>query len=186
MSNVLFTSDLHWDHKNIPKFRPFVGTVEGNERWITEAWMSRVTKWDTVYVLGDACFSSESLERLGKLPGEKILIRGNHDNYVSTQELLTVFKSIEGTLRYKEFWLTHGPMHPDELRGKVNLHGHVHYSTIQQVAYGMGEDFITEWTKVDDPRYLNCCVENLYEKVNGSPLISLAEVRELLEKRRTK
>lgn len=140
-----------------------------------------------MYVLGDACFSYESLCLLGTLPGKKILIRGNHDDYVTTGQLLEVFSSIEGTFRYKNFWLTHAPMHPVELRGKINLHGHVHYSTVQRnpEVQAMGERIEKGMSKGegdDDPRYVNCCVEHLVEIV-GRPLIALHEVRELLELR---
>ena len=160
MANVLFCSDLHFGHKNIGGFRAPSGVFSEEEnRWrICEDWRKKVTKRDIVYVLGDACFSKETIFEFGLLPGKKILVRGNHDN-LSTEEYLEHFDSVEGLVKYKEFWLSHSPIHPAELRGKVNLHGHVHYATL------------------DDKRYFNCCPENLWWKFKSS-LVSLQEVRE--------
>lgn len=164
MGAVYFCSDLHLDHENIANFRKHVCSPEHNEELIFNDWEHRVNKRDLVFVLGDAAFSKASLERLGTLPGRKKLIRGNHDNYVTTEELLEVFESVEGLFRYKGWWLSHAPIHPAELRGKMNLHGHVHYETL------------------DDLRYFNCCVENVLA-LTGRYLIKLEEVREIFDKR---
>jgi calcineurin-like phosphoesterase family protein len=161
MANIWFTSDLHFGHKNIQKFRLEVESSEHNEQHITLDWNNKVTKRDIVYVLGDAAFTMESVHLFSALPGTKILIRGNHDN-LDTQVYLKYFKSVEGLLKYKEFWLSHAPIHPNELRGKVNLHGHVHYASI------------------NDSRYVNMSVENLWS-LGYNSLISLDEVRKLLK-----
>lgn len=158
MSNVWFCSDLHLGHKNIGKFRaPLVNSTEENNTRIINDWKTVVTKRDTVYVLGDFCFDKELYDTLD-LPGEaKYLIRGNHDRF-QTSAYLKFFNEIEGIIKYKGFWLSHCPIHPDELRGKPNLHGHVHFSTVH------------------DDRYFNCCPENLWHKY-GRCLVSLDEVR---------
>lgn len=160
MANVLFCSDLHFGHRNIGKFREPLNphASEEENRWrICEEWRRTVTKRDIVFVLGDACFSEDTLFEFGDLPGKKILIRGNHDD-LPIQSYLKYFDEVYGLLKYKEFWLSHAPIHPLELRGKVNLHGHVHYETIP------------------DKRYFNCCPENLW-KVVGNSLISLDQIR---------
>lgn len=163
MANVLFTSDLHFGHKNIHKFRLEVESTEHNEQRIILDWNNKVTKRDIVYVLGDAAFTMESVHLFSALNGIKILIRGNHDN-LDTHVYLKYFKSVEGLYKYKEFWLSHAPIHPNELRGKVNLHGHVHYAS------------------VNDSRYVNMSVENLWS-LGYKSLISLDEVRKLLKER---
>lgn len=158
MANVLFCSDLHFGHKNIGKFRhKFVADEESNRGRIVDDWHKKVTKRDVVYVLGDACFTMETVDSFAQLPGKKVLIRGNHD-LLDTQVYLKYFDGVYGLLKYKEFWLSHAPIHPDELRGKINLHGHVHFGTLS------------------DKRYFNCCPENLWMLMNTS-LISLEEVR---------
>lgn len=158
--NVWFCSDLHFGHKNIEKFRKHVISEVDNREMIYSDWMQKVKKKDSVYVLGDAAFTIDTVELFGELPGTKHLIRGNHD-LLDTQVYLKHFKNVFGILKYKEFWLSHVPIHPDELRGRVNLHGHVHYSSI------------------NDHRYFNCCVENIHQ-INGSSLISLDEIRKII------
>jgi calcineurin-like phosphoesterase family protein len=159
MANVWFCSDLHFGHKNIQKYRNSCVSEEDNRNQIVADWEKVVTKRDDVYVLGDACFSMDTIKTFQTLPGRKFLIRGNHDT-LDTQVYLQVFKSVYGLWKYKEFWLSHAPIHPQELRGRINLHGHVHYNS------------------VPDKRYFNCCVENLLATVNRS-LISLDEIRKL-------
>ena len=163
MSNVWFCSDLHLGHKNIGKFRsPLVTSEEENNIRILNDWNKYVTKRDVVFVLGDFCFDKELYDKL-ELPGEsKYLIRGNHDRF-QTSTYLKFFNEVEGLFKYKGFWLSHAPIHPDELRGKPNLHGHVHYSS------------------VPDERYFNCCPENLWPKY-GRCLVSLDEVRKHFDK----
>lgn len=158
--SVWFCSDLHFGHKNIQKFRHHVTSEEDNRQLIKNDWLKHISKRDDVYVLGDACFTMETLGDFKELPGRKFLVRGNHDK-LNTSAYLKVFDEVYGLLKYKEFWLSHAPIHPDELRGKINLHGHVHYSSI------------------NDSRYFNCCVENVAARYKRS-LIRLEEIRSIV------
>lgn len=160
MSNIWFCSDLHFGHNNIQKFRKHVTSEEDNRQRILDDWNNLVTKRDTVYVLGDACFTMDTIDSFADLKGEKYLIRGNHDK-LNTSVYLKHFKEVYGLLKYKEFWLSHAPIHPNELRDKVNLHGHVHYETVK------------------DSNYFNCCVENIYA-LKGRSMITLDEIRKIL------
>lgn len=171
--SVLFCSDLHFGHKNIHRFRPFVESEADNRKYVLDCWKDLVTKRDDVYVLGDAAFTMEALESFKGLPGRKFLVRGNHD-MCDTAAYLKVFDEVYGLLKYKEFWLSHAPIHPDELRGKVNLHGHVHYESIRKPFH----PYFDVEQKLDN-RYFNCCVENLRDVVKR-PLIKLEEIRERL------
>lgn len=168
--SVYFCSDLHFGHKGIDKFRPLVTSCTDNEQQIISDWIAVITKRDTVYVLGDAAFTTEACDLFKELPGEKYLVRGNHDK-LDTTYYLKYFKQVYGLLKYKEFWLSHAPIHPNELRGRVNLHGHVHYSSI------MTEGTYLTIPKVD-LRYFNCCVENTREY--GSSLIALDTIRKVV------
>jgi calcineurin-like phosphoesterase family protein len=167
MANVWFCSDLHFGHKNIQKFRLHVESEEDNRQKIINDWKECVTKRDDVYVLGDACFTRETIDEFASLNGRKHLIRGNHDQ-LDTQVYLKHFKSVYGLLKYKEFWLSHAPIHPNELRGKVNLHGHVHYHTIRD-----GNGCVNK-------QYFNCCVENIFA-LKKRALVSLDEIRKLVK-----
>lgn len=145
MSKVFFISDLHLDHKRIldfsRDFRQGNDVLEHNE-WIVDSWNSVVTKQDTVWVLGDVCFSSESLKYFNRMRGNKQLVRGNHDK-LSTGAYLKYFNNVFGFTRQQGFWLSHAPIHPAELRGRKNIHGHVHQNSLP------------------DDRYINVSVEAL-------------------------
>lgn len=105
---------------------------------------SVVNKRDIVWFLGDILFEEKYLEVLADLPGTKNLILGNHDTdrKVNTEQLVKVFDSVHGLVKYKDAWLSHAPIHPCELRGRINIHGHMHYQT------------------VGDKNYVNVCVEH--------------------------
>lgn len=175
MSNIWFCSDLHFGHKNIGGFRDkFIKSEQENRKRIVDDWFKVVTKRDEVYVLGDACFTMETIHEFATLPGKKHLVRGNHDS-LDTQVYLKYFDGVYGILKYKEFWLTHAPIHPNELRGKMNLHGHVHFASIHEPY----EEYYNENPRLDK-RYFNCCPENLWP-LKGRALISLEEIRKYLK-----
>lgn len=144
MSNVFFISDLHIGHKNIHNLRNLSHTFQDEEHHrqvLRERWNKEVSKRDLVWILGDVCFKEELLPFLGTLNGNKKIILGNHDVNGS---LFTPYASwVGGLARYKGYWLSHAPLHPSELRGKNNIHGHVHYATLY------------------DNRYFNVCPENI-------------------------
>jgi calcineurin-like phosphoesterase family protein len=82
-----------------------------------------------------------------KLNGVKHLILGNHDEF-AIDEYFKVFNKVHGFVKYKGCWLSHAPIHPNSLRGKINIHGHMHSNAL------------------DDSRYI--CVS--VEKCNGIPI----------------
>lgn len=147
MSNVLHTADWHIDHENILKFRQLdVTTVEEHNTLIFDNYNDMIGKNDLVYFHGDILFSKNHLDTLKKLPGRKILILGNHCRDKSIRptilDLIQVFDDIQGITKHKRTWLTHAPVHEDELRGCMNIHGHTHNHFI------------------DNPMYLNVCLEH--------------------------
>ena len=154
--NVKFIGDLHFGHRNIHKFRPELGLADELEHreYLIDRWNSTVNKRDVVWVMGDACFTQEALPDLDRLRGIKFLILGNHD--LGTNEIRHHFDKVCGFQSYKGFWLSHCPIHPEELRGKPNIHGHVHSKTL-----------------VDTKNYFNVSCENIDYKP-----ISLREIRE--------
>lgn len=165
MSNIYLCSDLHIGHRNIHNFRTGFGFTceQDNRNRIGKDWTSLVRKRDRVYVLGDSAFTQGGLDWLGTLPGEKILVRGNHCD-LNIQEYLKVFVEVYGLHRYKGYWLSHAPIHPDELRGKENVHGHCHFQSI-----------LLPGTNELDNRYFNVCPERLWPML-GRCLISLNEL----------
>lgn len=149
-------SDLHLGHKRILEYSgEYRGgtTPEEHDEWIIAQWNSVVHKGDLVYVLGDVAMDAESLKLVKRLKGMKNLVRGNHD-ILSTQAYLEHFNSVFGLHHYRGlFWMSHAPIHPAELRGRFNLHGHVHQNSIMRRG-DVGD--------TPDERYINACVEMSY------------------------
>lgn len=128
MSDVFFTSDLHLGHKLTARERGF-SSVEDHDKTIIENINNIVGKRAKLFILGDVCLTKQSFELLKEMQGVKELICGNHDNY-STPRYAEHFVKIHGFRRYKNFWLSHCPVHPQEMyRVKGNIHGHIHKNT---------------------------------------------------------
>lgn len=125
MSNVYFIGDMHFGHTHIHKFRKQFSNEQVHRAYLMEKWITSIGKRDVVYVMGDAAFTQEGLDDIGRLAGRKILIRGNHD-LLPTEAYLKVFEEVYGAFAWKGLWLTHIPIHPAELYGRTNVHGHCH------------------------------------------------------------
>lgn len=151
MSRVWITSDPHLGHKNIPKFRPQVDSVEHNSELFLENVLSAVSKRDTLWILGDVVFDKNHayvLEEISAKVNQLNIVLGNHDTETTERKDLIkrlwsegVITNLHSLVSYKGVWLSHAPIHADELRGKYNCHGHTHNHCI------------------DDPRYYNVCVD---------------------------
>lgn len=150
MPSIFFISDLHLGHK---KILDFAGQYRKgdcpaeHDQILIENWNSVINKRDTVYVLGDVYFGGDEYGHmcLEELKGIKKLIMGNHDtNY---RNYVRHFRSLNGFRNLGGYWLSHAPIHPMELRGLPNIHGHLHHTVI------------TDHYGDPDPRYINVCVE---------------------------
>lgn len=104
---------------------------------IFDLWNDTIKKRDTIYLLGDIGYN---LEPLKSLPGIKKLLLGNHDTH-PVAKYLEWADDIIGPIKYKRHWLNHFPPVEQELYGKPVIHGHTHSQGI------------------NDPRYINVCVE---------------------------
>lgn len=147
MSLVYVMSDLHLGHKNICNFRTQFSSQEEHDNTILENYKSVVTKRDTVIFLGDVAFNLESLDKIKGLTGNKILVCGNHDleRGISMKTIIDseAYSAVYSLWSRKGCWLSHAPIHPVELRGRYNIHGHVHHKTLP------------------DKRYFNASMENI-------------------------
>jgi calcineurin-like phosphoesterase family protein len=162
--SVYFIGDPHLGHKAIGKYRPWTKDSAANSALIHKLWNDTIRKNDIVYVMGDAAFTEDELIALGNLRGRKILLKGNHDDFVSTKLQSQVFEEIHGIIKYKAMWLSHAPIHPAELRGKCNIHGHVHKHSVRK------------WYGSLDKRYYNTCVDVVYPKT-GNVFVNLETVK---------
>ena len=124
-SNVWFTSDLHLGHKGVAYHRGYT-TVEYHDSEILNNFQKLIGKRDKLFILGDVAWNNQSLPLIGEIPGVKELIVGNHDTY-TTKEYLKYFNKVHGFRGYKGFWLSHPPIHEQEIyRKRGNIHGHIH------------------------------------------------------------
>lgn len=163
MSQVLFMGDMHLGHRGIHnKFRTEFSSDDEHNYTLYNNLKSVMTKRTKTFFMGDVAFDDKWLQRIKDLPGSKVLILGNHDTDkfgYHIRDLVNVYDDIYSLLKYKDFWLSHAPIHPDELRGKVNIHGHVHD---QSILVGCTDE-LYNWDdpahQQDDPRYINVCPE---------------------------
>lgn len=156
MTKTWVISDPHFGHRGVCKFtesdgitplRPWNDPEEMNEA-LVENWNSVVNDQDRVYLLGDICMGKKHLPILTRLKGRKVLVKGNHD-----VEKLSVyaqyFDDVRAYVIKKGLIMSHIPLREEQVdRFGVNIHGHLHSNVI------------------NDPRYLNVCVE----KINYTPL----------------
>ena len=129
---VLFTSDLHLDHKNILKYCPnrkFNSITEMNDGIISN-WNSRVKSTDTVFVLGDFAFTNfrRMKEFRNQMNGTIHLILGNHDAEFPEGLFASVRDYREITVDGQMIVMSHYPfvVWNRSHRGSYNLHGHCH------------------------------------------------------------
>ncbi len=138
---VWFTSDHHFGHENIIQYcnRPFSSVEEMDAEMISH-WQTMVRPEDSVYVLGDFSFHEpgRTSEILRSLPGQKFLVKGNHDSsrrlkkttgwaWVKDYHEMQLSFSMPENRGLKvilfhypiESWRTIG-------RGAFHLHGHSH------------------------------------------------------------
>jgi len=152
MSQIYAFSDPHFGHNNIAIARGF-SCAEEMDELIVSSWNNLITKKDTVYLFGDITMEKGDYTTLKRLKGIINVILGNHDFPQHVPELLRCVNKVMGCKKHDEFWFTHFPIHPDELHGKVNIHGHVHEN---------------------DKRYFNVCAD-----VRKAP-IALSEIRRII------
>jgi calcineurin-like phosphoesterase family protein len=145
MSNVYFCSDPHLGHDNIVKHRDAFHntTPDYHDNMITNSIVAPLTKRDDLWILGDVCIDKKAMHHVERIAAScrcvKIIL-GNHDlergNTPSLEDYLLIPNlEVYGMVKYKGIWLTHAPIHPEELRGNFNMHGHVHKQSLNDKRY---------------------------------------------------
>lgn len=177
MSHVYFIGDLHFGHTGIERFRTQFPNEAVHRRFLMDTWNETIRKRDVVYVLGDAAFTQDGLDDIGRLQGRKILVRGNHD-LLPTESYLAVFEEVYGCLAYKGMWLTHVPIHPSELYGRSNVHGHCHRGGPTDIVAATAS--LRGHAVGAKATYFNTCAEYL-----PSPYVPIRydEIRTIIDKR---
>ncbi len=120
-------SDTHFGHFNMVKLcgRP----LNFNER-IIEKWEKHVREDDDILHLGDLSIffgptSRMWAERAAQLPGNKYLIRGNHDKHLE-YEGFTVLDPFMALVGHTLIGFSHQPQRYANASWDINIHGHLH------------------------------------------------------------
>lgn len=170
MSDNLFIGDLHLGHRNILKYRTSFDSIEEHDGIIVAGLRSKASKRNVLWLMGDCFFDADWTNfavELVQSYGKVNLILGNHctekPERMQIIKLLVNFDNVDIHGLHSRFgmWLSHCPIHPQEMRKRVaNIHGHLHHNII------------------DDPRYINVSCEH----VDFKP-ISLQDIRNIIEDR---
>lgn len=175
MRNIWFVSDTHFGHENILKFigddgnpiRPGFDNVRDMDDFMIDQWNSVIKSQDYVWHLGDFMLGQQQAagEMCRTLNGHKRLVVGNHDNI---KMVSPHFEKVELWRIWKEFnfTCTHFPIRPDQLRKTAfNVHGHIHQNIMQKDA-------------MDDPMYINVCVEHWnYTPIHLDQILEIIKLR---------
>ncbi|MDN6899484.1 metallophosphatase [Oenococcus sicerae] len=150
------TSDTHFFDAGLighPHFAParqdFLQVNDMNEA-IIEAWNKVVMPVDTVYHCGDVGVfykngsKEDMLAILNRLQGNIIFVKGNHDSHDFFKYLdANNYKTASGQPKFsfhdvgayfkfdhRQYFLTHYPMIFGITTNSINLHGHIHHSSV--------------------------------------------------------
>ena len=154
---IYFIADAHFGHSAIIKLcsRPFENADE-MDMFMVDMWNSKVSRNDTVYIIGDLFYKHKNSESiLSQLKGKKKLIIGNHDGgWMNTVDLSKYFVSVDSFAEVSDgkrnLVLCHYPLMSWKREQKSYMvHGHIHNNT--DAAY---------WPIIkNNPRILNAGVE---------------------------
>ena len=169
MPAVWLISDTHFGHEKTctvfkredgSPLRPF-SCAEEMDEYMIKVWNERVKPNDKGYHLGDVVINRKFLHVLGRLNGDKVLIRGNHDIF-DLKEYTQYFRDIRSYHVMNGLILSHVPIHPQQLaRFGCSIHGHLHDNRVMKAR---GVDATTGevlYGDEIDPRYFNVSVEQI-------------------------
>lgn len=167
MSDNFYTADTHFNHDFVAGTRGFKD-AEAHDEEIIEALNSRLTKRDTLWILGDLGMGSLTaiLEKVKRIKGTKRLVLGNHDtghpmharSHSQQRRYLEVFESVSLHEQVKidgqKVLLSHFSYRGDHYnkerypqwrmkdRGMPLLHGHIHHARMfDGRQFNVGVDF---------------------------------------------
>lgn len=137
---IYFTADLHLHHKNIIRYahrNPPFGNIAEMDNGLITYWNSVATIHDTVYHLGDFCFTRKSniysdySDAMRMVHGRTVFLKGNHDKELQNTDYF-ICKRICGKKVFMRHWppWEHPPRFPHSFNIPFDvdliLCGHVH------------------------------------------------------------
>ncbi|UVD41928.1 putative metallo-dependent phosphatase [Klebsiella phage KPN8] len=138
MTARYFAGDFHLGDPSIIKYRKQFKTVKEHDEFIADTILVKPRDHDILTIVGDGFIKPESLFILKKFPYKKHLIPGNHcmEKGVKVTDLAAFFDVVTGSFKWKSgFFVSHEPQHPDHLRGRINIHAHLHDKVIEDERY---------------------------------------------------
>lgn len=141
MAKELWTSDLHFDHRNIVQFTErWRDTNElDHTEWLIDVWNSQVNHGDTVTHVGDFSFKhrfNHIVNLLTRLNGVKIMLLGNHDDHgvmraaqaVVETKVIAVKDTAYRAIGDNKLHIFHYPLSSwrSQSYGSWHIHGHCH------------------------------------------------------------
>jgi calcineurin-like phosphoesterase family protein len=151
MSEVWYTSDVHFFHKMVAGLRGYEATDAGalqNNEEICDHINDTVRKDDQIYFLGDMTSGSQNseaamLDIVRRLPGEHHLILGNHDSPHPCKE--------RQSHKYLRQWNDSGAFASIQIAARKKIAG----------KYVFFSHFPKKDDHVDPPRYVEWRMDNL-------------------------
>jgi len=149
-----YISDTHFFHTDLLGDNDFAprlfDSTAAMDAAMVEAWNARVDDNDVVYHLGDIAMNPENVptneqifNQLKQLNGRIVFIKGNHDYRALFKYLHQNDPGWHGQDRYQFFdvgtivkdnhtqlFLTHYPLLMGIVSQTINLHGHIHHSSV--------------------------------------------------------
>ena len=132
MGRVYIIADTHFGDEKILRYenRPF-DSVRKMDEFLIARWNEIVREEDTVFVLGDFSVGTDGTDReiLSLLPGNKVLIMGNHDQQRTPSQWLGLgFSEISRwPIIYDGYYIfSHEPVYVCSNMPYANIFGHVH------------------------------------------------------------
>lgn len=138
--SIWFTSDCHFGHKVITKYRNQFNSITEHDSIILDQ-IAKLNKREILYIIGDFLFENPNyeqyLKQISKMNCRIKLVMGNHDNIdLYKQQIATNIEIQLPLFPYKNYWISHCPIHPHELRNRIgNIHGHLHHAILNDDRY---------------------------------------------------
>lgn len=130
-------SDTHFGHSNIVKYcgRP----IEHNQIMLRN-WRNEIAPGDQVLHLGDLAVWYGETEKMwsrtaAALPGNKFMLRGNHDNLTDEAYGKLGYKIVPEFVQEFNGQRVLFSHHPDDQRlseWDINIHGHIHNNPLDE------------------------------------------------------
>lgn len=138
MTRTFLYADPHFGHQGVCEFVRADGTklrpwsrYEEMDKELIYRYITTVKPKDKVYFLGDVAMKPTALSILHSLPGDKVLIKGNHDQ-ADLKVYQRYFRDVRAYWQLGKCLLSHIPIHPQSMgRWRANIHGHLHSNEVK-------------------------------------------------------